>query len=237
MEEEIRPYTMTMSWNNGAEGWYFPVLPEKMTVKRSGAGKDYSIVKTGKIHTIEKPELLTISFDSVFPANKDPYVIEKYRRSPLPLDPQKHVRDIERWMHSGYPIRFVYAGSKTDQASVVSLPMTIESFDRWEEGGSPGDIFFSLTLKEYVFYSAKRIVAVTENGETVLQPEPPARPDERVPNETYTVRPGDYLYKIARMELGDSSRWREIQQLNGISDAELDKLQIGRVLRLPPKTR
>ncbi|SDJ92794.1 LysM peptidoglycan-binding domain-containing protein [Paenibacillus naphthalenovorans] len=234
---EIKPFTMQISWNNGAEGWQFPVLPEKINIKRDGAGKDYDIIKTGKIRTIEKPELTEISFESFFPAKKYPFVNEIFREDPRWI-PQPHnfVNDILKWWDTGYPVRFIYIGSDAvNESSKLSLPMSIVSFERWEEGGSPGDIFYSLKLKEYVFYSAKRITAVQQDGQTVLRAEPPKRPDERVPPTTYTLKPGDSLIKVAKMQLGNSGRWREIQQLNGITDSEVRRLQVGRVLQLPPK--
>ncbi len=240
MADEIKPFSMFMSWNNEAEGWPFPVLPEKINIKRNGAGKDYDIIKTGKISTIEKPELTEISFEGFFPAYNYPFNNEiKHKKGDGTPDPNEYVNDIIKWWDTGYPVRFVYVGSDVvNKSSKLSLPMSIVSFERWEEGGSPGDIFYSLKLKEYVFYSAKRITAVTQaDGTTVLRAEPPQRPDERVPLTTWTLKPGETLIYVARMALGDSGRYREIQELNGITDSEVKRLQIGRVLQLPPKKK
>jgi len=46
----------------------------------------------------------------------------------------------------------------------------------------------------------------------------------------YEVRSGDTLRQIARRELGDVARWREIAQLNGMKD---DALREGQILLLP----
>lgn len=48
---------------------------------------------------------------------------------------------------------------------------------------------------------------------------------------TYTVRPGDTLQSIAASQLGDSSRWTEIADLNAIRDPR--NLTPGQTLRLP----
>jgi nucleoid-associated protein YgaU len=37
----------------------------------------------------------------------------------------------------------------------------------------------------------------------------------------YVVQPGDSLSKIAKKQLGDASRWREIAELNKIKDPDL----------------
>lgn len=49
--------------------------------------------------------------------------------------------------------------------------------------------------------------------------------------DTYTVQSGDYLSKIARIQLGDSTRWKEIAELNNLK--ETDTLQIGQILEMP----
>lgn len=68
----------------------------------------------------------------------------------------------------------------------------------------------------------------------VVQPvsQPVVRP--QVPpasGRTYRVQPGDSLERIARRELGDGQRWKEIQVLNGISRPET--IAVGAVLKLP----
>gem|GEM_PF-3981783 len=77
-----------------------------------------------------------------------------------------------------------------------------------------------------------------------VDPRPAPQPEVRVTPKTvepktviqtggtpYTVRPGDSLERIARHELGDGTRWKEIQALNGISDPS--KIVVGAVLRMP----
>lgn len=49
---------------------------------------------------------------------------------------------------------------------------------------------------------------------------------------TYTVKPGDSYYTIARKVLGNPGRWRELEQLNGIPAEEL---RAGQVIKLPAK--
>jgi len=50
---------------------------------------------------------------------------------------------------------------------------------------------------------------------------------------TYTVKPGDNLGKIALKVFGDANKWREIADLNGIADPS--KIKVGQVLNLMPK--
>lgn len=51
--------------------------------------------------------------------------------------------------------------------------------------------------------------------------------------ETYTVKPGDSLAKIAMKIAGNANKWRELADLNGIADPS--KIRVGQMLRLIPK--
>ena len=50
---------------------------------------------------------------------------------------------------------------------------------------------------------------------------------------TITIQKGDSLYALSRKHLGSGKRWREIAQINGLSDADVKRLSVGRVLKLP----
>ncbi len=58
----------------------------------------------------------------------------------------------------------------------------------------------------------------------------PAPPE--VASVLYTVKSGDSLRKIARTQLKDERRWKEIQALNGLSG---DMIRLNQRLKLPPK--
>ncbi len=63
----------------------------------------------------------------------------------------------------------------------------------------------------------------------------PAPPSPRsTPSNTYTVQPGDTLSTIAKKTLGNSNRWREIAQINRITNPAI--LRVGMVLKIPSPT-
>lgn len=61
---------------------------------------------------------------------------------------------------------------------------------------------------------------------------PPAPPAPG-PSLSFTVRPGDTLWRIAAETLGDGKRWPEIFELNRDKLSRPEDLQAGMVLRLP----
>jgi nucleoid-associated protein YgaU len=59
----------------------------------------------------------------------------------------------------------------------------------------------------------------------------PAKPAAAAPARTWTVGPGESLWRIAERALGDGSRWKEIASLN--PGLRADHLVLGTVLKLP----
>ncbi len=233
-------FAIELSFNNGAEYFIIPVNPERIEINEGGKGKIYDIVGpkgsttlkdsdfdgSGEINVIKSPKLMEVSFSSIFPATKYPFVIVK---DAYLMKPSEYLEYIQRWRKSKHPIRFICVSTTFD----INIAASIEKFDWKEVAGCPGDIEYSITLKEYKFYQAQKVVEATDaQGNPVLYKQPSA-PDTRVRPLTYTIQPGDNMWKIGMKVFGRDGRWREIQKLNNISDANLKKLQVGTVLKIP----
>ena len=59
-----------------------------------------------------------------------------------------------------------------------------------------------------------------------------AAPELANGERTYTIQKGDSYYSIAKKELGNAARWKELEKLNNIS---ADDLRVGKVIKLPAK--
>jgi len=80
-----------------------------------------------------------------------------------------------------------------------------------------------------------RIDAVREAiaaGRAHGEPTPPPSPEQIQATRPYTVRPGDSLWSIAKHQLHDSARWREIAALNKLN-LENPDIKPGQELKLP----
>jgi len=210
-----------LSWNNQEEGFELPILPGTIGETVKGAGEGHEVMGLGNINVIKDRELAEYSIESFFPGHSYPFITAE-----IVFEPKQYVTYIEKWMASKRPIRFVYAKGSNE----INKAVSIESFEWKESAGSPGDIEFSLDLKEYRFYGARRAVVVNNSASKKTAP---PRADERNKPKTYTMVAGDSLWKVAKKVLGDETKWRDIQKLNGISDSELKRLPIGKVLKLP----
>ena len=65
------------------------------------------------------------------------------------------------------------------------------------------------------------------------EPEPPTPPAPLAAEGTYVVQKGDTLWSIAKRQLGDGQRWKDIVAANRGLTAE--KLKVGQTIKLPAK--
>lgn len=223
-------YKMYLGINNGEEGFILPVLPEKIELNENGDNKTYDIINLGEINTINKPKLMELSFESYFPLNYGPYASissEKF------FSPSFYISKIRQWREKKQKIRFIFVGSPLE----INDLFTIENFKLNENGGEVGDIYYSIDLKRYKSYTAKRVLEVknsTNNNKKVLKiNSKTSRSDNKAKCKMYTVVHGDYLFYIAKKTLGNGNRWREIYNLNKNIIKDPNWIYPGQILKIP----
>lgn len=216
-------YKMYLGINNGEEGFIVPVLPEKIEISEDGDNKTYNVINLGEVNNIAIPKLTNITFESYFPLNNTPYV-----SSDELFNPSFYIKKINEWRNNLQKIRFIFTGGPIEINDLFS----IENFKYNESGGEVGDIYYSIELKRYKPYAAKKVVLqTTSNGTVAATSNAETREDTSNEPKEHTVVSGDSLWYIAKRYLGDGSRYNEIATLNNISNP--DKLAVGQVLKLP----
>ncbi|WP_046213120.1 LysM peptidoglycan-binding domain-containing protein [Paenibacillus wulumuqiensis] len=247
----MEEYGFFLAFNNQSEAIRLPVNPEKIEINSSGDGKSYTIIDLGEINSIQPNKLREITLESFFPGQRYPFVVGKELQTPY-----YYVEMIQKWMETKRPIRFVFSGLQLPESALsgdtavknakgeierfisnetfmaINMAVSIEKFDWTLAAGDSGDIQFKLSLKEYVFYRALKVKIKKDKDKSTLAKK---RTDTKVNPKTYKLVAGDSLWKIAKKQLGDGSRYKEIQKLNNIKDSELRKLPIGMVIKLPQK--
>jgi len=229
-------YEVKLSFNNGAEMIKFPLNPSSIEIDEPGQGQTYDVVGFGEINVIKDRRLPTYSFSGLFPAQRYPFLslfdglLDEEKKAEVELyKPEYYIKLIGKWMNSKKPVRLAIASDSYK----INTAASIESFEWQEVAGGSGDIEYSIELKKYRFYAARKIEQVTNGNGKVQKVSTPVRPNEKQQSKTYKLVAGDTLWKVAQKQLGNGTRWQEIQKLNGISDAEITRLQVGRVLKLP----
>lgn len=219
-------YKMYIGINNGEEGFTLPVLPEKIEINEDGDNKTFDVINLGEINTINLPKLTKINFESYFPLNKGPYVSSEQLFSP-----DFYISKIRDWREKKQKIRFIFTGGSPLEINDL---FTIENLKLGEKGGEVGDIYYSIELKRYKPYAAKKVVIATKQntkGKTTAVKAQVPRPVEKPKTKTHTVVSGDTLWHIAKRYLGDGARYSEIAKLNNIKNPDL--IYPGQVFKIP----
>ena len=203
-----------------------PVTPKEMKIKINNKNKTIDIINLGEANILKMPGLSTIEFEFVAPAFQYPYVTNYqpqgfyyYLLEKLKVEQKPFIFSILRQMPTG---RYTYPSS---------FNVSLEDYTILETVDEGFDIVFSVVLKQYKEFATQRIQIKesTEGKKTVEKKQP--RETTKEPEKTYTVKKGDTLWNIAKKELGDGTRYKEIAKLNNIANP--NKIYPGQVFRLP----
>lgn len=202
-------YQMTLT--GAGASLRLPVLPEKLVVKAAGQNSTANVLGLGEINQIKPAGLREISWEGLFPANAAPYLTGRGASSPVNC-----VRALEAMQKSGKPLRLTVAGGPL----AGSFQTAIESFAYEERGGETGDIYYSISLKEWRDYTAKAAVLQGSGGSASSGGETRAGEPEEAAAKTHTVVKGDSLWAIAKRYYGDGSQYPALYEKNkGTIDA------------------
>ena len=193
-----------LSFNNGAERLRLPVNPESIRVSSPYSFNDVKISDLGEYTIPGDPELKTYEISSLFPKEYNPAYCE-YASFP---DPWDLIQTLERWRATRKPCRLTITGTPINEA------VTIRTFDYdAERAGNVGDIYYTLTLKEYKFIEFKTVTIETET--TQVQTEG-SRPNPNPAPTSYKVVSGDSLSAIAAKlsSKGVNISWNDLYNAN-----------------------
>lgn len=175
-----------------------PVNPiGDITIRREKQIETVNIINIGEIDFASGEKVKEITFSSFFPKEYD----SGYCRYPDIPDPQLAMNQVTAWMMSKKPIRLII----TD--TIVNALVLVSAHTSQFRGGEPGDVYYDLTLRTWREIKVRTTADLAAaNGSAASA----SRPDLKPVPKLYTVKPGDNLWKIAKMELGDGTRWRDI---------------------------
>ena len=166
----------------GSRKVVLPVNPEEISISYPTDNKDYDVIGTGQVVVQRKPALQEVSWEGFFPAStSDPYVNSGAD------DPEYYVKKIQIAMKSQQKIRLIIT---RDRLFDTNLRCIVSDFEITDKGGEPGDIYYSITLREYRDYSPRTVSIITSQGDGTQQQTADAAAEEERPVETPVLRVG-----------------------------------------------
>jgi hypothetical protein len=136
-----------ISINNNEEVMQLPVPPSEYKINSPWDNEQMKGLQ-GSINIIGLRGLKSVSISSFFPAKGKDYPYNQNKT----MWGMEYVNAIERWRERRLPLRLVIVSQ--DGEKNVNMPVTIDNFEHSE--GQDGDIYFTLSLSEFVFISIKR---------------------------------------------------------------------------------
>lgn len=205
-----------------------PVPPKELTTKVNSSNSTVDLVSIGEVNILKNIGLREYTFELLLPGKPYPFIstLDDFK---LPI---YYLTKIRGHKESKTPVRLIITRKLSNGEDIfdTNLLVSVETYNITEKAGEEGDIWVELSLKEY----RKPVVKVQEvqtNSSGVSEITEEVQREEKPKATEYTVVSGDSLWAIAKRELNDGSRYKEIAELNGIKDP--NSISPGQVLNLP----
>ena len=203
-----------MAYKMYIAGALMPITPSKVKVKINNQNKTLTLISGEEINILKEAKLTDVSFDVVLPQVLYPFTNGGAQSADY------YLGLFERLKKSKEPFQWILNRSRPDGVPLFysNLTVGLEDYQITDDAKEGFDLTVSVKLKQYRAFGTKTVQitpspAPAQPATATVQPAP--RPTESAPkNANYTVKSGDCLWNIAKKQLGDGSRWKEIYELN-----------------------
>lgn len=196
------------------DGVLLPVTPSSMTLKVANQNDTITLINEGEVSVLKRPGLSKISFEALLPNRK--YSFAQYQSG---FQSAQYFLSLLENLKTGCA-PFMFEVIRMDDRGTVliearCMQVSLEAYELLEDADRHGtDVLAKIDLRQWRACKTARVefqqaedgtvAEVTEQRETTTAPAAPV----------YTVQPGDNLWEIARIKLGDGMRMSEIYRLN-----------------------
>lgn len=204
-----------------------PVAPAEMETKTGNQNKTVYILNFGEMNLAKKAGLQEIHFTILLPGRKYAFVQTEggFR------EPEYFLNCFREYKMAAKPVQLILFRKLADGRQIFcgNMDVLLEDYAVTEKGGEQGDFWVEMCWKEWKTAKSIRYSVKKQEGSNVLVEQGQKR-EAKTPTVTYTVKKGDCLWNIAKRELGDGTKYKEIAKKNGISDP--NRIYPGQVLKL-----
>ncbi|MDD3039758.1 phage baseplate protein [Bacteroides sp.] len=240
--------TIIFYFSGNGEVITLPINPGVVKVERKGQNKEKEVLNLGEINILRTPGLRSLKISSYFPqaesilpTNLNVYSVLKsvalWKKERY--DPEYYVSFFTKLQEEKKPLKLVI----TDLD--FSMMMAVERFTFTRKAGEHNDIYFELSLKEWVRYGATKVTVerdangkITKVTKTELTNTDAELGIVTIPSK-HEVSEGEKIWEIARRLTGDGTNYKGILSSNmakGIIGSGLENLA-GKTLEIPAEVR
>ena len=204
-----------------------PIPPQKIPIKYPGQNETATLINGEEINITRPPGLAEISIDVVIPQMDYPCAMWDGSVE----DAEEFISRLQDLKESGDTFEFIVIRDSFD----TNMDVTLEDYKVSDDVKEGLDLLVSITMKEARHYGTKimNFAIVPEQPIPAAASPEPERPAAQPQVKTYTVKSGDCLWNIAKKQLGDGSRWKEIHDLNRDKISNPNLIHPGLVLVMP----
>ena len=210
-----------------------PVAPSKLQLKIGNANKTYTLINDGEINVLKTPGLTDIDLEVMLPFTE--YSFAKYKDGFKPVE--YFLGMFEEMKLSKEPFQFIVTRWLPNGKTLhgTNMKVSLEDYHIKEDSGDGFDTVVSISLKQYRDYGTKVCnIAFSGTKPTASVQAQRATSNNAPSGGTYTVQPGDCLWKIAAAYLGSGSSWSEIYNANkDVIGGNPNLIYPGQVLTIP----
>ena len=204
-----------------------PVTPAEIEMKTGNCNRTVYILNMGEMNLAKKAGLQEIRFTALLPGRRYPFVQTEGGFH----EAEYYLNLFREYKAAVQPVQLILFRRLEDGTQLFcgNTDVLLEEYIVTEKGGEQGDFWVEMCWKEWKAAKSIRYSIKKQDSGNVLVEQGQER-QTKTPAATYTVKKGDCLWNIAKRELGDGTKYKEIVQKNGISDP--NKIYVGQVLQL-----
>lgn len=204
-----------------------PIPPQKIPIKYPGQNETATLINGEEINITRPPGLAEISVDVVLPQMDYPCAMWDGSVE----DAEEFISRLQDLKESGDAFEFIVIRDSFD----TNMDVTLEDYKVSDDVKEGLDLVVSITMKEARHYGTKimNFTIIEDQATPTAETPKENRPAEQTQAKTYTVKSGDCLWNIAKKQLGDGSRWKEIHDLNRDKISNPNLIHPGLVLVMP----
>lgn len=222
----------------------FPVAPSKLQLKISNKNKTATLINEGEINILKDVGLTDVDFTVLLPNSVYPFAVYDgdFKSAEYFLE------KLEKFKTEKKPIRFIVLRRTKEGLFDTNLKVSLEDYTILEDVEKLGlDIEVAVKLRQYKDYCTKILTLKNKSVNSSVQTSSSSsstsegttqkvatitqnRASDKILNKTHIVKQGETLWAICQKELGNGDAYKEIAELNNISNPNL--IHVGQKINL-----